>query len=179
MNKLFNAVSNGTDEIPGFELNFNDIDELEKVVDSWEEEYDDFESDEIEITINENVENDGYITKFILKFNDLDYALLLDVGNGYYDEYLEEDGDYYYAFKYLTEFNNYSGEDAIDKKDEVGIYQGSASDYVEEWTRDTNGEIPNFIDKYVDWDSMAYDWKRDGELIELEEDVWVTNGNSI
>ena len=181
MTKLFKAVYDGDDEIQGFELNFNDIDDLENTVDKWEDKFDDFESYEIVITVNENVENDGYITQFILKFSEseLTYQLLLDVANGDYDDYLEDDGDYYLAFKYLTEFNNYSAEDAIDKKDEVSIYQGSASDYVEQWTRDTGGEIPNNLDQYIDWDSMAYDWKRDGELIELEEDVWVTNGNSI
>jgi len=183
MTKLFKAVYSYDDDenLYEFDMDFNDIDELENVVDEWEEKFEYFYSDDIQITVNENIENDGYITQFILKFSEseLTYQLLLDIGNGEYDDYLEEDGDYYYAFKYLTEFNNYSAEDAIDKKDEVSIYQGSASDYVEQWTRDTGGEIPNNLDQYIDWDSMAYDWKRDGELIELEEDVWVTNGNSI
>ena len=178
-NNLFNAVYDGDDEIQGFELNFNDIDDLENTVDKWEDEFDNFDAGDIVVTINENVENDGYITKFILKFNELDYSLLLDIGNGYYDDYLEEDGDYYYAFKYLTEFNNYSAEDAIDKKDEVMIYQGSASDYVEQWTRDIGGKIPDSLDRYIDWDYMADDWKRGGDLIEIEDDVWVTNGYSI
>ena len=183
MTKLFNAFyscfDEETNESYELDMDFNDIDDLEKVVDDCEYKIEFFDSSNIQITMNDGVETVGYLTKFMAKFDELNYDVMLGIGNCEYDDYLEEDGNYYYAFKYLTEYNNLSAEDAIEKCDEVMIYQGSASDYVEDFTRDCNDDVPSFLENYIDWNSMAEDWKRDGELIEIEDDVWVTNANVI
>lgn len=48
------------------------------------------------------------------------------------------------------------------------IGEMSAEDYVEEFTRDCYGELPKHLEYYINWESMARDWKINGEIYESD-----------
>ncbi len=54
-----------------------------------------------------------------------------------------------------------------------GVYE-SAAEYVQE-TTECHGDIPEHLQNYIDWESMARDWGFDGyQFVEVAyEEVWV------
>lgn len=60
----------------------------------------------------------------------------------------------------------------------IGEYN-NIGDYAAQYTLDTNGKIPDFIDYYVDYDSMGEGMESDGEIstISLGDKVHVFIGN--
>jgi len=182
MTKLFTAKYESDEDVESFTLEFDEIDELLAIVEPIEDDYF-IDRDDIKITWNSNADEGDEIVKFLYKLNDLTMDEMVNTYDGDYDDYLEN-GDLFYQFMYLTEYNSYDAETAMEKADDVSIYQGDAEDYVEQFTKDCNGEIPQFLEFYINWEQMASDFVRDGELLELDDivggdNVWVTNGNSM
>lgn len=174
MTKLFTAST------PAFTFSFNTIDELTDYIDQSNEVGADYIDPEwVEIVLNDVEIEKGGVLDFINKFDVITYDLLVDIDNGDYDEFFETDGDNYYQFKYLTDYNGQNAEEALENCNEVYIFEGSALEFVEQNTIELYGEVPKHLERYIDWGSMADQFKNDGDLFELEYGVWVTNSSQI
>jgi antirestriction protein len=61
-----------------------------------------------------------------------------------------------------------------DKVDDVNLYHGSRSDYAEELITDCY-EVPDFLVNYINYDKYGSDLEINGEITEVEHDVFVVN----
>ena len=52
------------------------------------------------------------------------------------------------------------------EEDYIGVYE-SVADYVEEFSRQCH-EIPEWLEFYIDWESMADDWEMSGDIFTIE-----------
>ena len=68
----------------------------------------------------------------------------------------------------------YDLDNALDRYDEVCLYDGTASDYVAELVEECY-EVPDGLRFYIDHDAMARDMKINGEIAEIRYDRIVTN----
>jgi len=73
---------------------------------------------------------------------------------------------------FLLDFMNL--DDALNRFDEVCLHYGSAEDYAQEIIEETT-EIPANLQYYIDYEAIARDMKINGEIIEIEHDLIVTN----
>ena len=64
------------------------------------------------------------------------------------------------------------------KIDDVNIYHGSRGDYAAELIADCY-EVPDFLAQYIDYDKYGHDLEINGEITEVEHDVYVTNPSEI
>ena len=76
------------------------------------------------------------------------------------------------VFEYL--YDNYDLEDAVEKMEEVNIFEGSRSDYAQEITEECN-DVPDYLVNYIDYDRMGRDMEYNSEIVEIEHDVFITN----
>ena len=65
-------------------------------------------------------------------------------------------------------------DDALSRFDEVYLHYGTAEDYAQEIIEETT-EIPSHLQYYIDYEAIARDMKINGEIIEIERDLIVTN----
>ncbi len=70
----------------------------------------------------------------------------------------------------------YSIEDALDRYDEVCLFDGKASDYAYDLINETT-EVPESLRYYIDYDAIARDMQLNGEITELERELIVTNAH--
>jgi len=70
----------------------------------------------------------------------------------------------------------YSLEDALERYEEVSLFNGPAKDYAYDLIEETT-EIPENLRYYIDYDAIARDMKINGEIIEIDHDLIVTNAN--
>lgn len=70
----------------------------------------------------------------------------------------------------------YSLSDALDRYEDVCLFNGSASDYAYDLINETT-EVPEHLSYYIDYDAIARDMKINGEIVELSHDLIVTNAN--
>lgn len=159
------------------EFSFDDIDDLVEIVDEIDEQ-EDGEFDSSEIAIEMNVVGEGELFGFISDFDELNYDLMVELGDCGFDEYFEEGGDKYYQYKYLVDNNGLSAEDAMEKCDDVQVFEGSRAQYAQEFMDDVY-DIPTNLINYIDYDAYANDLERDGDISEIADDVWIVNANSI
>ena len=128
MSYIFTASFKEISESDRQDFLFNDIDDLVEYVDIIREQVDmfEYETDLIKITINDDieVEHRGDVIKFLSEFDDLNYDVMLAVGDGEFDEYWEEKNTVYYQYQYLIANTGMSAEDAMYKSDEVNIFMG-------------------------------------------------------
>lgn len=61
-----------------------------------------------------------------------------------------------------------------DKIDDVILFNGSRGDYAEQLIDDCYS-VPDFLVNYIDYDKFGRDLEINGELIEIERDLYVTN----
>lgn len=64
------------------------------------------------------------------------------------------------------------------KIDDVNIYHGSRGDYAEELISNCY-DVPDFLEFYIDYDKFGCDLELNGELVEVERDVYVTNAQDL
>lgn len=69
---------------------------------------------------------------------------------------------------------NLSREDALERFDEVYLFEGKAEDYAYELINDTT-EIPESLRYYIDYQAIARDMDINGEIVELAHELIVTN----
>ncbi|MBL3591770.1 MAG: antirestriction protein ArdA [gamma proteobacterium endosymbiont of Lamellibrachia anaximandri] len=67
-------------------------------------------------------------------------------------------------------------DDALSRFDEVYLHYGTAEDYAQEIIEETT-EIPENLQYYIDYEAIARDMKINGEIIEIERDLIVTNAH--
>jgi len=67
-------------------------------------------------------------------------------------------------------------DDALSRFDEVYLHYGTAEDYAQELIEETT-EIPSNLQYYIDYEAIARDMKINGEIIEIERDLIVTNAH--
>jgi len=67
-------------------------------------------------------------------------------------------------------------DDALSRFEEVYLHNGTAEDYAQELIEETT-EIPESLQYYIDYKAIARDMKINGEIIEIEHDLIVTNAH--
>ncbi len=70
----------------------------------------------------------------------------------------------------------YNLSDALDRHEDVCLYEGSAADYAYDLINDTC-EVPEYLRNYIDYDAIARDMEINGELTEINRELIVTNAN--
>lgn len=93
-------------------------------------------------------------------------------------ELIEEHGEF--LFTSVLEYFWDNLEDATEAMNDNyhGVWK-SRGDYVAEFYADCN-EIPDALESYIDWDSMARDWEINGDIFTIEtgyEEVHVFSGH--
>ena len=68
----------------------------------------------------------------------------------------------------------YALSEVLDRYEDVCIFEGSASDYAYDLINETT-EIPENLRYYIDYEAIARDMKLNGEIVELERELIVTN----
>lgn len=174
--KLFTASFYSTDQlIPAFD--FDDIDDLVELIDELQEN-DGIEFDTSNIKIDTNscieFENEGVI-EFISQFDELNYSLMVEIGDGEFDQYWEDDCISFHQYQYLIWSIGLSAEDAIEKSKDVDVYFGTIDEYAEEKMSDSF-EIPDNLKSYIDYGKYANDLNCNGEVVEYSDGVCITNG---
>jgi len=61
---------------------------------------------------------------------------------------------------------------------DVNLYHGSRSDYAEELVSDIC-DVPVLLTHYIDYEKFGRDLELNGELVEVEHDVYVTNAQGL
>lgn len=64
--------------------------------------------------------------------------------------------------------------DALSRYEDVCLYSGIAADYAQELIEETT-DIPENLRFYIDYEAIASDMKINGEIVEVERDLIVTN----
>lgn len=106
-------------------------------------------------------------------FNVAEYDSIEDIAR--MAEILSNDSDpEHHAISFLVE-RSLSLEDIESKLKDVCIFEGSRSDYAEEITEQTGTEIPQYLQYYIDYDAMGRDMEINGEITELDHNVFCVN----
>ena len=61
-----------------------------------------------------------------------------------------------------------------DRFEDVCLFEGTASDYASELIEETT-EVPENLRYYIDYDAIARDMEINGEIVEINRDLIVTN----
>lgn len=70
----------------------------------------------------------------------------------------------------------YNIDEVLDRYEDVCLYEGKASDYAYDLINETT-EIPENLRYYIDYDAIARDMRLNGEIVEIEHDLIVTNAH--
>ena len=77
---------------------------------------------------------------------------------------------------YLLDYVALDLDDALSRSDEVCLHYGTAEDYAQELFEDCY-DIPDYLQNYIDYEAIARDMIINGEIIEIERDLIVTNAH--
>ncbi len=77
---------------------------------------------------------------------------------------------------FLLDDIGYSLEDALERYEDVCLYEGKASDYAYDLYEDCY-DIPKSLRFYIDYDAIARDMAINGEITEIRHDCIVTNAS--
>ena len=70
----------------------------------------------------------------------------------------------------------YDLEDALTCYEHVNIFHGTAADYAQELIEETT-EIPESLRYYIDYEAIARDMGYNGEIVEIDREVIITNAH--
>jgi antirestriction protein len=76
---------------------------------------------------------------------------------------------------YLLEYG-YDLDDALDRYEDVSLFEGTASDYAYDLIDETT-EIPESLRGYIDYDAIARDMQINSEIAEINHELIVTNAH--
>lgn len=98
----------------------------------------------------------------------------------WFDElaHIAQDSDKGLALRYLLAHLGKSLEEALEQADDVNIYRGKLSDYAREIAEDAHG-LSGFALMYFDADAYARDMEINGEVAEIEYEVYCTNAQAL
>ena len=90
------------------------------------------------------------------------------------DQYSDTD-DEAISIRYLMDF--YDTEAAIQRHNEVILYNGDIADYAFELVEDVYplDQLPDLIRCHIDYDSIARDMALNSEVAEIDHNLWVVN----
>lgn len=94
--------------------------------------------------------------------------------NFWYDELEELDDTDITRICFLLDDLGYNIKDALGRYDEVYLHHGTPEDYAQELIEETT-DIPENLRYYIDYQSIARDMKINGEIVEIEHELIVTN----
>lgn len=77
---------------------------------------------------------------------------------------------------FLLEDIGYGLSEALERYDEVCLYEGQASDFAYE-LYEASYDIPEHLRLYIDYEAIARDMKINGDITELRHDLLVTNAS--
>ena len=88
----------------------------------------------------------------------------------WFDKFEDLDGDDAIKAIYLAEDLGYRLEDALDRLDDVHLFEGTAIEYAESYIEDTGllNEMPDNLRYYFDTEAFARDLLLGGDITELE-----------
>lgn len=108
-----------------------------------------------------------------------DLANISHIGQGDIDTWFEDlenlDESETRQLIFLLELG-YSLNDAMERYEDVCLFDGSAKDYAYDLINETT-EIPENLRYYIDYDAIARDMKLNGEIFEINHDLLVTNAH--
>lgn len=87
--------------------------------------------------------------------------------------HIDDDSDNGVSLSYLLSIG-YTLSDALDRADEVQIYRGRSEDYVFEFFNEIN-DVPANLAFYIDYKQVQTDMEINGELVEFQYEVYITN----
>ena len=90
------------------------------------------------------------------------------------DQYSDTD-DEAVAIRYLTSF--YPAEEAIERLGEVILHRGKIADYAAELVDELHpiDKLPEIIKYHIDYSGIARDMEINGEVAEIDHNLWVVN----
>ena len=90
------------------------------------------------------------------------------------DQYSDTD-DEAVAIRYLTSF--YPAEEAIERFGEVILHRGKITDYAAELIDELHSldQLPEIIKYHIDYSGIARDMEINGEVAEIDHNLWVVN----
>ena len=124
-------------------------------------------------------EHDDPVEEYEIQFIDGDNSRLFKaVGvnqanlKTWFDKFEDLDGDDVIKAIYLAEDLGYRLEDALDRLEDVHLFEGTAIEYAESYIEDTGllNEMPENLRFYFDTDAFARDLLLGGDIAELEVD---------
>ena len=65
---------------------------------------------------------------------------------------------------------------ALERYDDVYLHHGTAEDYAYDLINETC-EVPEYLANYIDYKSIAHDMELNGEIVEIEHDLIITNAH--
>lgn len=81
------------------------------------------------------------------------------------------------AFNYLVDFGGYDIKTALEKYEEVDVYEGDINTYAYEFAEEMG--LKGFALQYFDCASWVIDAKCGGDIVELSRNSYVLNANSL
>lgn len=93
----------------------------------------------------------------------------------WFDELEDMDDQDITRLCYLLD-QGHSMKDALNKYDCVCLHYGTAEDYAQEIIEETT-DIPENLRYYIDYEAIARDMQLNGEIVEIERDLIVTNAH--
>lgn len=75
-------------------------------------------------------------------------------------------------FKICIQVLLLSPSDALNRYEDVYLYEGSPEDYVQDYY-DEHYEIPSYLDGYIDYEKIAHDWECNGSIIHYVDEGFV------
>ena len=107
-------------------------------------------------------------------------ARAADIGQGgialWFEQLEDLDETAATLLRFLLDDLGYGLSEALDRYDEVCLYEGKASDYAYE-LYEASYDIPEHLQLYIDYEAIARDMKINGDIAELRHDLLVTNAN--
>ncbi|MEW8418834.1 MAG: antirestriction protein ArdA [Candidatus Thiodiazotropha endolucinida] len=109
-----------------------------------------------------------------------DLARAINIGQGDIDRWYEElenlDETATTQICFLMGDLGYNLSDALERFEEVCLYEGKAEDYAYDLYEDCY-DIPEHLRLYIDYEAIARDLKINGDINEIRYDLIVTNAN--
>jgi len=138
--------------------------------------FDDYKTYQTEAAKHRNEYGDP-VEEFEIQFIDGDnYQLFNALGinqsnlETWFNDYENLDGDDLIRAIYMAEYLTMDMSEILDRLDEVGLFEGSAKGYTEEYIEDSGllSELPENLKYYFDVEAFARDMLLSGDINEVE-----------
>lgn len=125
------------------------------------------------------------VEEFEIQFIDGDNANLFEVAGInqanlelWFDQIEDLDENTAEAVEFLMSNNGYDLATAIDKADDVQVFEGSLIEYAQDLVSDCY-DLPEIAECYFDYESFARDLQIGGDVAEIRPGVWCVNPHDL